>query len=47
MRLNSPEAQAEICVSISVSLEGGVSQARELAEETMIISLAEVVRCLE
>jgi len=45
MRLNSPEARAGICVSIGVSLEGGVGQARELAEGTTIMSLEEGVRC--
>ena len=32
MGLNRPEARAGICVIIGVSLEGGVGQARELAE---------------
>jgi len=32
LRLNSPEARAGICTIIGVSLEGGVGQARELAE---------------
>jgi len=47
MKLSSPEARPGICVSIGVSLEGGVGQARELAQGTTIMSLAEVVRCLE
>ena len=44
MAMDSPE---DICIIIGVSLEGGVGQARELAEGTTSMSLAEVVRCLE